>query len=182
NKKGFLVLGTDAGLFYSQNDGDSWTPLQSNVPTAPVYDLKFHKQNHDLLVATHGRGLFVLDDIRPLEELTPQVLSADLHVFGSGPAYKWAGARRTGGGFGTSGFSTPNPMRGAVISYYLPNAIEQPNRGAEMARGGAAGANAAGQPSTQPGQAPEESTTQSAEQNPGASESNQAAFSAGAGP
>src|SRR5438067_1578562 len=183
NKKGFLVLGTDAGLFYSQNDGDSWTSLKSNFPTAPVYDLKFHKQNHDLLVATHGRGLFVLDDIRPIEALTPQVLSADLHVFDSGPAFKWAAARPTGGGFGTSGFSTPNPMRGAVISYYLPNAIEQPNRGAGMApgvaRGGAAGANTAGQSSTQPGQASEE--PQNTEQNPGASEPNQAAASAGAG-
>src|SRR5207248_10589762 len=120
-------------------------------------------------------------DIRPLEELTPQVLSADLHVFGSGPAFKWAGARRTGGGFGTSGFSTPNPMRGAVISYYLPTAIEQPNRGAGMApgvaRGGAAGANTAGQSSTQPSQASEEVSTQNTEQNPGASEPNQAAAS-----
>src|SRR5207237_5241487 len=100
-------------------------------------------------------------------------------IFASGPAYKWAGARRTGGGFGTSGFSTPNPMRGAVISYYLPNAIEQPNRGAGMARGGAAGTNAGGQSSTEQEQTQASEQNQSAEQNPGASEPNQAAASGG---
>ena len=68
NRKGFLVLGTDTGLFFSNDDGAHWTVLKSNFPTVPIYDIKFVKQNHDLVVATHGRGLFVLDDITALEE------------------------------------------------------------------------------------------------------------------
>ncbi|HZU22304.1 MAG TPA: hypothetical protein VE998_05685, partial [Terriglobales bacterium] len=126
NQKGFLVAGTDTGLFFSHDDGANWTPLRSNFPTVPVYDVKYHKQNHDLLVATHGRGMFILDDIRPVEELTPQVAQSDFHVFNTPVAIRWGGQKRSGGN--GSGFTTPNPPRGAVISYYLKTAIEQPGR------------------------------------------------------
>ena len=83
NQKGLLVLGTDTGLFYSLDNGGHWKSLKSNFPTVPVYDLTFVKKSSDLVVATHGRGLFVLDDIRPLEELTAQVESGDFHLFNS---------------------------------------------------------------------------------------------------
>jgi hypothetical protein len=125
NKKGMLVLGTDTGLFYSHDEGDHWTPMKGNFPTAPIYDLKFHKTNHDLIVATHGRGLFVLDDITPLEETTPQVLAQNFHLYSSQPGVKWrmwAGEKH---GFSARGdFSAPNPPIGVVISYYLAKAIE----------------------------------------------------------
>ena len=158
NKKGMLVLGTDTGLFYSYNDGDTWTALKSNFPTVPVYDVKFHKTNHDLLVATHGRGLFVLDDIRPLEEL-PDVANHDLHLFSGSTAYRWAGGIRRGGS--PTQFTAPNPMRGAVISYYLANEIEQPREGMQGAaaeataggRGGRGGAGTGG-PGAVPGRGP----------------------------
>ena len=143
NEKGFLVAGTDTGLFFSHDDGANWTPLKSNFPTVPVYDVKYHKQNHDLLVATHGRGMFVLDDIRPIEELTPQVASSEFHVFSTPVAIRWGGQKRSGGNGG--GFTTPNPPRGAVMSYYLKDAIEQPGQGgqngaaAEQMQGGGRG-------------------------------------------
>ncbi|HMC70733.1 MAG TPA: hypothetical protein VKJ07_16365, partial [Mycobacteriales bacterium] len=69
NLRGFLVLGTDAALWYSRDGGGSWQALKADFPTVPVYDVQFVKRSHDLVVATHGRGLFVLDNITPLEEL-----------------------------------------------------------------------------------------------------------------
>ncbi|MBV8205637.1 MAG: hypothetical protein JO041_02505 [Acidobacteria bacterium] len=138
NRKGFLVAGTDTGLFYSQDDGANWTALKAGFPTVPVYDVQYHKQNHDLLVATHGRGMFILDDIRPIEELTSQVASSDFHVFSTPVAYRWAGGKRSGGNGG--GFTTPNPVRGAVITYYLGKAIEQPGQGNNNNNGGTAAA------------------------------------------
>ena len=85
NQRGLLVLGTDTGLYYSQDAGEHWKPLKANFPTVPVYDLKFVKSSRDLVVGTHGRGIFVLNNIRPLEELTPQIEASDFHLFSTGP-------------------------------------------------------------------------------------------------
>ncbi len=123
NRKGMLVLGSDTGLFYSYDDGAHWTPLKSNFPTAPIYDIKFHKPSHDLIVATHGRGLFVLDDITPLEEgLAP---AQDLHLYSSQPGVKWRMWPGEKHGFSARGdYSAPNPPNGVVISYSLAKALE----------------------------------------------------------
>ncbi len=117
NRRGFLVLGTDSGLLYSTNDGEEWKPLKSNFPTVPIYDLKFVKSTHDLVVATHGRGLFVFDNLTPLEELTPEAAAKDFHLFSVLPARRWHMWNRRG--FGMGGFNAPNPPSGAVIDYYL---------------------------------------------------------------
>ena len=122
NKKGFLIAGTDTGLYYSQDSGDHWQALKANFPTAAVYDVKFVKPSHDLLVATHGRGIFVLDDIRPLEELTPEVESGAFHLFTPAPGIMWH-TWRTGEGQG-EGYSAPNAPMGAVIDYYLKSEIK----------------------------------------------------------
>lgn len=122
NVRGFLVLGTDAALWYSRDAGATWKPLKPDFPTAAVYDLKFIKRSHDLVVATHGRGLFVLDNITPLEELTPEVVASDFHVFGTLPAQIRVRPRRTGAA--PSRFTTPNPPAGAAIDYYLKAALD----------------------------------------------------------
>lgn len=132
NKKGFLVCGTDTGLYYSQNNGDHWQPLKADFPTAAVFDVKFVKHSHDLVVATHGRGIFVLDDIRPLEELTPDVLSSDFHLFTSAPGtifHTW----RTGEG-GGGGYGAPNAPTGPIIDYYLKSEIKS-GSGREQGQG-----------------------------------------------
>jgi photosystem II stability/assembly factor-like uncharacterized protein len=123
NKKGFLVLGTDTGLYFSHDDGGHWTPLKGNFPTVPVYDIRFHKQQRDLIVATHGRGLFVLDNDTPLAELTPEIENSDFHLFPVAQADRWVQWNKRG--FNRSDFVAPNPPNGAVIDYYVKNAVEQ---------------------------------------------------------
>ncbi|HZQ92797.1 MAG TPA: hypothetical protein VFA60_13460 [Terriglobales bacterium] len=123
NRKGFLVLGTDTGLYFSMNDGDDWKPLKGNFPNVPVYDVKFHKDRHDLIVATHGRGLFVLDNIVPLEEQDKIAANTNLHVFTTLPARRWQNWNR--GGFNSSATPpAPNPPPGVVVQYWLKSALE----------------------------------------------------------
>ncbi len=127
NQRGFLVLGTDTGLFFSQDAGEHWQPLKSNFPTVPVYDLKFAKATHDLVVATHGRGIFVLDNIRPVELLTAKMQDSDFQLVSTAPGTLFHHYRGSGGGgFGASpDYSAPNAPEGVVIDYYLKKEIEQ---------------------------------------------------------
>ncbi len=138
NKKGFLVAGTDTGLYYSQDRGDHWQPLKADFPTVAVFDVQFVKKSHDLVVATHGRGIFVLDDIRPLEELTSDVESSDFHLFTPAPGIIFHTWRTDEGGAG--GYSAPNAPSGAVIDYYLKSEIKSggqgPGQGPGPGRGG----------------------------------------------
>ena len=122
NQKGFLAAGTDTGLYYSVDRGDHWTQLKADFPTAPVWDLKFAKETHDLVVATHGRGIFVLDDIRPVEELTAAIEADDFHVFTTAPGvmfHHW----RTDEGQGNA-YSAPNGPGGVVIDYFMKKEIK----------------------------------------------------------
>lgn len=121
---GFLVAGTDTGLFYSHDGGGSWIPIKGEFPTAPVWDVKFAGDGGDLVVATHGRGLFVLDDIRPLEELTPAIEASDFHLFSPASGTLFHFWNRSG--FGSSGYSVPNPPTGVVLDYFLKSEIQVP--------------------------------------------------------
>ncbi len=72
-RRGLLYAGTDTGMFVSFDDGNRWQPLQANLPVAWVSDLKVH--GSDLVISTQGRGLWVLDDVTPLRQLTPEASS-----------------------------------------------------------------------------------------------------------
>ncbi len=124
NHRGFLVLGNDEGLYYSRNDGDSSTRLKSNFPNVSVWDLKFVKKNHDLVVATHGRGLFILDDIRPLEEMNDHIMNSGFHFFSLQPAVMFNTSYHDNGLDTPETYSAPNPPSGAVIDYYLKQSIK----------------------------------------------------------
>jgi hypothetical protein len=104
-------------LWYSRDGGATWRRFTAGFPTVPIYDVKFVQRSHDLVVATHGRGLFVLDNITPLEELTPDVVAADLHVFSTLPAQIRVRARRPG--IAPTRFTTPSAPSGAMIDYFL---------------------------------------------------------------
>ena len=129
NVRGFLVLGTDAALWYSRDGGARWKPLKAEFPTAPVYDVQFIKRSHDLVLATHGRGLFVLDNITALEELTPEVVASDFHLFSTLPAQIRVRPRRSG--VAPTRFTTPNAPAGAMIDYYLKAALDTGSSGSQ---------------------------------------------------
>ncbi len=76
-----LFLGTSRGLWVSLDGGRRWMPWRHGIPAVPVADLAIHPRDHDLVIATFGRGLYVLDDVRPLRGLTPAVLAEPLHLF-----------------------------------------------------------------------------------------------------
>ncbi|MBU6509128.1 MAG: hypothetical protein KGQ73_02965 [Gammaproteobacteria bacterium] len=122
NRKGLLIAGTMTGLFYSLNDGDQWQPLKGDFPSVPVFDLQFAPSTHALAVATHGRGLFVLDNLGPLEEWNTQVAGSEFHLFSpqSGTIYNhWAGDEGQ-----QWSYAVPNAPEGVVFSYYLKTALK----------------------------------------------------------
>ncbi|HKA35565.1 MAG TPA: hypothetical protein VKH43_02015, partial [Thermoanaerobaculia bacterium] len=132
NKKGFLVAGTGTGLFFSQDNGATWKPLKANFPSTPVWDLKFHASSHDLVVATHGRGLFILDNITPIEEWADSIEGKEFHLFPSPPAAMLQQWNR--GGFNTGGYWAPNPPNGVVIDYWVKTEIKQTDEQKRMRR------------------------------------------------
>ena len=122
NKKGFLVVGTDNGLHSSNDGGRTWEKLPVEFPTVPVWDVKFVPASHDLVVASHGRGMWIFDDITPLEETGAGIEDSDLHLFTIPPAKLWQTWNR--GGFGVGDWIAPNPPPGAIIDYFLKSEIK----------------------------------------------------------
>ena len=85
-KRGLLYAGTETGVFVSFNDGANWRPLQLNLPTTPVHDLVI--KDNDLVVATHGRAFWVLDDVSPLRQYTDDVAQKDAFLYAPATAYR----------------------------------------------------------------------------------------------
>lgn len=113
-----LFVGTDFGVYVSIDGGKNWNKLQSNMPTQPVHDLKIHPRENDLIVATHGRGIFITD-ISPLQELSSAVLAKEIHLFAAESKVRWVSNRNShSSSINFSGESEPN---GIVIYYYLRN-------------------------------------------------------------
>jgi hypothetical protein len=114
-KRGLLYAGTETGVYVSFNDGAHWRPFQLNLPTTPVHDLVI--KDNDLVVATHGRAFWILDDLSPLRQYSDDILQREAFLYTPGTAYRiQAGAsserhpsKRTG----------QNPPAGAVIYYFL---------------------------------------------------------------
>jgi len=118
SREGLLYLGVENALYVSLNDGANWTPLQANLPHAPVHWLTVQEHFNDLVVATYGRGFWILDDITPLRQLTPEILKSDVLLFAPRPAYRFQSvAGPTGAPNDPS--QGKNPPYGAPINYYL---------------------------------------------------------------
>jgi photosystem II stability/assembly factor-like uncharacterized protein len=116
-----LFVGTEFGAFISLDRGGRWLPLKNNLPTVPVYDIAIHPRDNDLIFATHGRSLWVLDDMTPLEHLSERVAASDLHLFDLRPAIAYRLYNHKGS-TGHKMFVAPNPPYGAIINYYLKSA------------------------------------------------------------
>lgn len=127
NQKGLLFAGTESHLYISYNDGDNWLPFQLNLPAVPVTDITFQKQQDDMVLATQGRGFYVLDDMPLVRALNPATFSrsTDVKLFPVKRAIRIDGFSFDFGGFGGEA-AGQNPPSGAVIYYYLAHKPQGP--------------------------------------------------------
>lgn len=123
NKEGILYAGTERGIYVSFDDGESWTKMNLNLPITPIRDLQIHKREKDLVVATHGRSFWILDDVTPLHEIKDNLVTADskAHLFKPRHSYRMQGG--DGGGFrGAPTDEGQNAPNGVIVNYYFKNA------------------------------------------------------------
>jgi photosystem II stability/assembly factor-like uncharacterized protein len=119
-RKGLLYAGTETGVWVSFDDGSHWRTLQLNLPTTPVHDLVVH--NNDLIVATHGRAFWVLDDISPLRQANASIASEPAHLFTPATA-----TRTRMGHISRRRYSfAENPPDGAIVYYFLKEEPKEP--------------------------------------------------------
>jgi len=137
--KNLLFVGTEFGVFASVNGGKSWIQLKNGMPTVAVHDLLIHPRAADLIAGTHGRGVYILDDITPLQQFTEEVSGKDSHLFENPVATKWQGISR-GATRGHKLFvgrnplsmsqvepsNSPTPIQNtASINYYLKSKLPE---------------------------------------------------------
>lgn len=111
-----LFAGTDFGVYVSIDAGQRWTKMKASMPTQPVHDLKIQPRENELIIATHGRGVFIAD-IGPLQELSAEVLAKDIHLFAIRPKVRWVGFDRANSS--SLNFAGQSEPAGIVINYYL---------------------------------------------------------------
>jgi photosystem II stability/assembly factor-like uncharacterized protein len=117
-RKGLLYAGTERGVFVSFDDGAHWRSLQINLPIVPVHDLVV--KNDDLVLATHGRAFWILDDVSPLRQFADSVVAEDVHLYQPATAYRV----HAGDAPEHLTFDGKNPPHGAVIYYYFKKALK----------------------------------------------------------
>lgn len=123
-RKGLLFAGTDSTVFFSFDEGDHWHPLTLDLPATPVTDMEIH--GDDVVISTYGRGLWILDNISPIRQLTPEVLSSASHLFTPSTALRvrWDTNQDTPLPIETP--SGKNPPDGVGIDYYLNASLADP--------------------------------------------------------
>ncbi len=123
-RKGLLFAGTETAVYVSFNDGEDWRPLRLNMPATSIRDLVVH--DSDLVVGTHGRSFWVLDDISPLRQMTEEVTSANAHLFAPRVTYRFARDTNTDTPLPPEEPAGKNPPDGAILYYYLKSAASAP--------------------------------------------------------
>ncbi|HZS28296.1 MAG TPA: hypothetical protein VFB76_13785 [Candidatus Angelobacter sp.] len=121
-KKGLLFAGTELGVYFSTNNGDFWQPLQLNLPVSPVHDLAI--KDNDLVIATHGRSFWILDDISPLRQLTTDVAISPAHLFVPVTAMRIRANTNHDTPLPAEEPAGENPPPGAIFYYYLKSAAQ----------------------------------------------------------
>ena len=119
-----LYTGMEHGIYASWDKGDTWHSIRNNLPPASVRDLRVHPRERDLIVGTHGRGAWILDDIRPLQDLTA-ALNEDVHLFEPRKSTDWTLNPRLED-LGDGDYVSENPESGAYINFYVDEALDEP--------------------------------------------------------
>ena len=117
-RKGLLYLGTENAIYVSFDDGDHWQSLNLNMPAAPVYGMTIEPRFNDLVIATYGRGFWILDDITPLQKLSAEIAAKPSHLFAVPPAYRFQ-SPETNVTMQDDMTAGQNPSYGAAMRYWL---------------------------------------------------------------
>jgi photosystem II stability/assembly factor-like uncharacterized protein len=124
-----LFVGNEVGAYYSGNGGRTWSKLQYNLPTVPVHDMKVHARENDLVIGTHGRGIFIIDDITPLERLAEAERASSIYLFPVKAATLFnynrsiPGGARGAASLGERSYSAPNPAFGTTLTYLMKDSV-----------------------------------------------------------
>ena len=124
SRRGLLFTGTERNVFVSFDDGDNWQSLQLNLPPASMRDIAVHRD--DLIVATHGRGFWMIDNITPLRQLSDEVSKANAYLFQPAVAYLLTPGNDNGTPMPRDEPIAENPPFGAAIDYYLKSNVSRP--------------------------------------------------------
>ena len=130
HNRDLLFVGTDVGAYVSLDRGATWTRFMTGLPTVPVNDLRIHPRDHELIAATHGRAIWIVD-IAALEQVTADVVASTVHLFVPKTAYEYGqsleGTQMGGGGGGVGHklFEVQSPVYGADITYRVASGSPQ---------------------------------------------------------
>ncbi len=123
-----LFVGTEFGLFFTQDGGASWHQMKGNFPTIAVRDLEIQARENDLVVGTFGRGIYILDDYSPLRTPAATLANKDAHLFAVKDPWLYVEGdlwdAREKGSMGAEFFTSPNPAFGAVFTYHLGSELQ----------------------------------------------------------
>ncbi len=120
-----LYAGTELGLFASYNGGKEWLALNlKNLPNVSIHDILVHPRENDLILATHGRSIWIFDDASVIQQMNQQILDSNAYLFPIRSALRFA-SRFTRYGIGDKIFTGPNPSTGALITYYLKDKVDE---------------------------------------------------------
>lgn len=113
-----LFVGTEWGVFFTVDGGEKWIQLKAGMPIVKVPDIVIQEREKDLVVATFGRGFYILDDYSPLRTVSKELLEKDSHLFPIKDALMYV-ARGRGGSYGSAYYRAPNPEFGVTFTYYI---------------------------------------------------------------
>lgn len=123
-----IFVGTEFSVFFTIDGGKHWKKLSSGLPTIAVRDIEIQKRENDLVLATFGRGFYVMDDYTPLRHLSAEVSEQEAHIFPIKDAKMFTRSSRIGGGpkgfQGETFFTTPNPSVGAKFRYFVKDGVK----------------------------------------------------------
>lgn len=145
-----LFVGSDVGVYVSTDGGERWQRFMTGMPLVPVHDLEIHPRDRELIAATHGRSIWIVD-IAPLEGLTDDVIADGGALFAPAPAFQFGEEARGGESYGQMWWSRPTPGTGARIHYYIGE--ELADEVAQAAREAREAAEAAAEQEEQPEEA-----------------------------